>query len=399
MVHHSHRLEQLAGGTHYEVAANRLRDCFPGVSGRGSLSAMEVRHPQSGPVFICCGFRLRLRPEPHVLRLPAECENLRSGETITDTKMNEEDYTRARGDIRGFTLLELSIVLVLIAVIMSGGLAILTSSLQASQFNATVDRMDAIEKTLLEYAVANNRIPCPSDLTQAVGSATYGMEAGAGAGSSPGTATGACTGASMLPQANFKTASGMVEGGVPTRALQLPDDYMYDGWGRRFRYAAASATTATGSLPAGVPSLCGSAASGITVNDVTGAARTTAAIYALISHGSNGHGAYTSGGVVVNGGSVNTDELTNCHCTSAGVYGGTYTSIYVEKTPTQDTTNALDNFDDIVTFKEGWQMQAQNFPVGPMLANCLFVGDTTNNRIRIVNGSGMISTVAGNGTQ
>jgi hypothetical protein len=103
--------------------------------------------------------------------------------------------------------------------------------------------------------------------------------------------------------------------------------------------------------------------------------------------------------VVVNGGSVNTDELTNCHCTSAGVYGGTYTSIYVEKTPTQDTTNALDNFDDIVTFKEGWQMQAQNFPVGPMLANCLFVGDTTNNRIRIVNGSGMISTVAGNGTQ
>src|ERR1017187_256646 len=197
--------------------------------------------------------------------------------------MSRRDSGRTRAGKHGFTLLELSIVLVLIGVIIGMGLVTLTSSLQASQYNTTVARMDAIEKALLDYSIANNRIPCPSDLAQISSSATYGVEAGAGSGSAIGVATGVCTGTGMLPQATFKATSGTVEGGVPTRALQLPDDYMYDGWGRRFRYAAASATTATGSLPAGVPSLCGSAASGITVNDVTGAARTTAAIYALIS--------------------------------------------------------------------------------------------------------------------
>ncbi len=138
---------------------------------------------------------------------------------------------------RGFTLLELSIVLLLIGLIIGMSLVTLTGSIQASQYNVTVARMDAIEKALLNFAIANTRIPCPSDLTQLSGSATYGVEAGAGSGSSPGVATGACTGASMVPVANFTSVSGAAEGGVPTRALGLPDDYIYDGWGRRFRYA------------------------------------------------------------------------------------------------------------------------------------------------------------------
>jgi len=269
--------------------------------------------------------------------------------------------TAFAGTQRGFTLLELSIVLVLIAVIIGGGLVVMTSSLQASQYNVTVARMDEIEKALLNYALANNRIPCPTDLTLTTSSVNYGLEAGAGSGSAIGTATGVCTGAVMLPQANFVATSGAVEGGVPTRALQLPDEYMYDGWGRKFRYAVDPTQTASGALPASVSGGCNST-SAITVNDASGAARTTAAAYALISHGANGHGAYTSHGVTLNAGSVNANEQTNCHCTSSGV-ATTYAPTYVEKVPMQDASNALDNFDDIVTFKEGWQMQAQNYPL------------------------------------
>ncbi len=99
------------------------------------------------------------------------------------------------------------------------------------------------------------------------------------------------------------------------------------------------------------------------MNDASGAPRTIAGIYALISHGANGHGAFTSNGVAVNAGSVNADEQTNCHCTSAGTFAGTYAPTYVEKVPMQDTSNALDNFDDIVTFKEAWQMQTPDFPL------------------------------------
>jgi prepilin-type N-terminal cleavage/methylation domain-containing protein len=271
---------------------------------------------------------------------------------------------RKHGGARGFTLLELSIVLTLICVIVAVGVAVMTAGLQASEFNATITRMDAVEKAILSYAVANNRIPCPTDLTLTTSSANYGFEAGAGSGSAIATATGVCTGTGMLPQANFKATSGTVEGGVPTRALRLSDDYMYDGWGRKFRYAVDPTYTAASALP--ITASCGAGftpdASAITVNDSTGAARTTAGMYVLISHGANGHGAYTSNGVVLNAGSVNANELTNCHCTSAAV-PGTYTPTYFEMAPTTDSTNALDNFDDIVTFKEPWQMQALNFPL------------------------------------
>ena len=190
---------------------------------------------------------------------------------------------------RGFTLLELSIVLTIIAVILGGGLAIVTGSIQATQYNATVTRMDVIEKALLDYSVANSRIPCPADLTLTAATATtgtyynttagadYGVEAGADAKSAIATGTGLCTGTNMTPQANFVSASGAAEGGMPTRALQLPDDYMYDGWGRRFRYAVDPATTVKGAVPGAAAGTCTVAnASAITVNDSTGAARTTA---------------------------------------------------------------------------------------------------------------------------
>jgi prepilin-type N-terminal cleavage/methylation domain-containing protein len=288
---------------------------------------------------------------------------------------------------RGFTLLELSIVLTLIGVVLAVGFTVMTAGLQASEFNATVARMDAIEKAILNYAVANNRIPCPTDLTLTTGSANYGYEAGATAG---GTGTGECV-TGMTPAANFKASSGAEEGGLPTRALRLPDEYIYDGWGRKFRYAVDPTYTKSSALP--IAAACGSGftpdASAITVNDSTGATRTTAAMYALISHGANGHGAYTSNGVVLNAGSVNANDLTNCHCTSAGAYSGTYTPTYVEKVPTQDPANALDNFDDIVTFKEPWQMQAQNYPLtGANCSQYIYVTDLNNNRVEIFNTSG-----------
>jgi prepilin-type N-terminal cleavage/methylation domain-containing protein len=291
----------------------------------------------------------------------------------------------------GFTLLELSIVVTIISVVLAGGFATLTSSIQTGQLNATVTKMDNIETALLNFAVAQTRIPCPSDLTQVSTSATYGYEAGAGSGSTIGVGTGVCTGTGMLPQANFVATSKAAEGGVPTRALELSDDYMYDGWGHRFRYAADPSATMAGSLP----SLAFSC-SPITINDSTGAIRSAAAIYAIISHGANGHGAYTSNGVAFNAGSVNTNEQTNCHCNSSAM-PTPYAPTYVEMAQTQDTTNALDNFDDMVTFKEAWQLQTANTPVTP---GFMYIADYQNDRIREVSATmaGIITTFVGNGT-
>jgi prepilin-type N-terminal cleavage/methylation domain-containing protein len=242
----------------------------------------------------------------------------------------------------GFTLIELSVVIAIIGVILYGGMSVLVVGIQTSQVNATVARMDKIEKALLDYRVANGRIPCPSDLTATASSANYGVEA---------ANKGSCTGGS--PAANSISASGVAEGGIPVRALRLPNDYMYDGWGHRFRYAVNPDYTVTYGTACTL-----NANPSITVNDASGAARSNAAIYAIVSHGQNGHGAYTRGGGVVNAGSTNADEQTNCHCTSTAA-ANTYTATYVEKAPTIATAGSpLTTFDDIVTFREAWQMMS-----------------------------------------
>lgn len=284
---------------------------------------------------------------------------------------------------RGFTLLELSVVLFIIATVLGMGLLTFTASLQASQYNNTVARMDEIEKAILNYAIGFNRIPCPTDLTLTASSVSYGLEAGTTAG---GTGAGECV-TGMTPAANHKSSGGAEEGGVPTRALRLPDDYMYDGWGRKFRYAVDPTYTKSSALP--VTAACGVSnpdASALTVNDASGAARTSAGMYVLMSHGANGHGAFTSNGVTTSSGTESANELTNCHCTSAGAYNGTYTPTYLEKAPAYDsgkTGNNLYYFDDIVSFKEPWQMQAPDFPLTAATCQYVYVADSGNSRIQI----------------
>ena len=187
--------------------------------------------------------------------------------------------------------------------------------------------MHAIEKALLNFAVFNSRLPCPGDLTQNSASSTYGMES-----ANPGSCTGG------TPAATYTATSGTIEGSVPTRALQLPEDYIYDGWGHRIRYAVDPNFTAANSLPASVT--CNPAAAGdsaaITVYDGAGGTRSSAAAYALISHGANGHGAFTSSYVssLLNANSTNTNEQTNCHCNGSAT-PGTYTATYVAQAPAQ----------------------------------------------------------------
>ena len=148
----------------------------------------------------------------------------------------------------------------------------------------------------------------------------------------------------------------VVEGAVPTRALSLPDEFMYDGFGRKFGYSVWAPMTAPQSfINYGIVPNCGE----ITVKGATPRIRTSRAIYSLISYGLNGHGGYNAQGTRTNTGSVNTDEQANCHCDSSA-HDTLYSGTYVQKDRTEDPTNYLDTFDDIVRYKERWQMQSFN---------------------------------------
>src|SRR5579884_3877309 len=81
-----------------------------------------------------------------------------------------------RHGCRGFSLLELSLVMTIVSVVLvmtvSTGLSVIATARQ----NSSVQKMQAIENALMQYRAANNRLPCPSDLTQTYSSATYGTE-------------------------------------------------------------------------------------------------------------------------------------------------------------------------------------------------------------------------------
>lgn len=120
----------------------------------------------------------------------------------------------------GFTLAELAIAVVVIALLMAGGLVSLAAQQDLRNVAATKRVVEETREALLGYAAAYERLPCP-----ATGSSN-GTEAHDG--------TGICT---------ASPGSGEV-GYVPAATLGLgPTDsagFLVDAWGNRIRYTVTA---------------------------------------------------------------------------------------------------------------------------------------------------------------
>ncbi len=270
----------------------------------------------------------------------------------------------------GFSLLELSIVLAIVGLVTGMGIYAGMGAMESARKAQTENKLNAIEKSLMAYRLAHNRLPCPASPTLPETNANYGLDWMA--------VTSACADATAGSPTELwpDGTEVMTTGAVPVITLGLPNEFMYDGWGRQFQYAV---TSESGQLDA-FRRLDVDAQCAIDVMDATGADRTNGngggALYVLISHGPNGHGAFLRGGTRFSSGSTNADELQNCHCNSTG--GITYDPFtpiingFVAKEPTRNPAVLTDEFDDIVRFKARWQMQSyddyKNPPILPYIA-------------------------------
>ena len=223
-----------------------------------------------------------------------------------------------------------------------------------------------------------------SSLTPATGasSATAMIQVGAAVGSFVATASNVATGTRVTvvntasntitlnkPPA-LSTATGtvtfsanvngnsiinpVVAGGVPTTSLGLSDEYAFDGYGRRMVYIVDNRATEASS--------CHDMLSLITKGAVrfedTAASFSTNdnAMWALMSYGKSGHGAYPQeGGTTrINARSTDPDVNNNAFYTySSGTWTSTATNssnLFVRKEPV--TTPAANLFDDIVWTEE-----------------------------------------------
>lgn len=247
----------------------------------------------------------------------------------------------------GFTLFELSIVLVVFSIVVGGGLTVINAQLRAARYHELQVRMDKIEDAIQKFRRMNNRLPCPADGTILITDADFGIEA---------SNAGICTG---TPAANF-SATDVAGGVVPVRSLGIADDLAFDPWGGRFTYIVDKDATASNQSGKTFDSSCTEGSTSCGPTDTTNGSitikdgdtpqndRTTKAMLAIVSHGGNGHGAFQESGVRKSWGSTNTDELENCDCTNAAA-NGTFNATLVMKRPVT-TIDFLDSFDDTVRY-------------------------------------------------
>ena len=193
---------------------------------------------------------------------------------------------------RGFTLTELTIVLVIVALLIGGMLLPLSAQRDIRSTDETLKRLAEAKEALLGFAVINRRLPCPADPKIPSGSAGAGIE--------------------YPPSSEGCTTS--IEGSLPWATLGLAET---DAWGRRlsYRVTAGFAKTVPATQNASFilsPSGDGTSPAGnIDILATSSGATLASKIPAvIISHGKNGLGAFLPTGAQMDA-STDGDEQEN----------------------------------------------------------------------------------------
>jgi type II secretory pathway pseudopilin PulG len=247
----------------------------------------------------------------------------------------------------GFTLVQVTIMLAVLAVLATAALPGGQKGSNTRKANDTVSRYQAIDHALIGYMLRYGHLPCPADGSKPTNDQNFGKEA-----ATPGT----CTGGS--PAANFGPSGNVVAGTLPTKTLILPDDFAFDDWGRRITYAVDTRATLTSSCL----SLQSSGTPGVTIKDGSGTTLDNV-MYAYISHGPDGHGAFPGNGSNV-AGRINigaTDAATIDNASVNAAFATNFDNVFVQK-------QATATFDDLVyynqTYKHTCCLGAACVPVG-----------------------------------
>lgn len=250
--------------------------------------------------------------------------------------------TRHRPPTHGFSLIELSIVIAILAVVATFGLQAAATFLNQSAVDLTRNKIVVLDKAIANFFRIYGRLPCPADRSLAPSSASYGTEQ--------------CASGGGMVNITTTPGGGVWSGAVPFRALNLPMSASIDGFYNKINYAVTKNLTVAGGDKSATP-VTGRFGSFDTDNTCTDGVSCGLALTA-----SSGFGL---GGIEIRSGILEQPcSATNCQ---------------VVANPTYATTNTTPNGAAYILFSAGPDKRGAISWLGNLQAGC--VSGTTDIRI------------------
>ena len=134
---------------------------------------------------------------------------------------------RAGARARGFSLVEMALVLLIVGLLAAVFLPATNTFLENNRRKETRAKLEALEQAMVRFVMVNRRLPCPADGAQGTGNLTSGVEQRN----------------SVVTPA---TCTSMTSGVVPWRSLGVSADAATDAWGNLITYRVWAKTTGAG---------------------------------------------------------------------------------------------------------------------------------------------------------
>lgn len=223
-----------------------------------------------------------------------------------------------------FTLIELSVLILIISVFLAGTFTLLTNREEGRKVTATNEKIQTIYKSLGIFLSKNGYLPCPAAINLPITNINYGIAAE--------TCANPPAGGSGYFKSSFHDF--VYYGMIPTTTLGLPSDFSVDGFGSKFSYAIINGFTKAeffaldiASTNDGLGNFYSTYSKDVALgsgyrfflNDrkrnsagtVINTALTNDAMFVLISHGANKSGAWSQNATEPNSLSSSNEELWN----------------------------------------------------------------------------------------